>query len=70
MKYVICKKVEIGFGTVYNMKDKMDKTTTVKIRHSSLRLLRILAAVKDTTMIEVFDELVKDKIKELGVNVE
>ena len=52
------------------MNSMTDNITTVRIRHSSLRLLRVLAAVKDTTMIEVFDELVKEKIKELGVNVE
>ena len=48
----------------YDM-DKMkevDNYTTVKIKHSTLRLLKILAAIMDKPVLQTLDGLVKEKL--------
>ena len=41
---------------------EVDNYTTLKIKHSTLRLLKILAATLDKPMLQTLDGLVKEKL--------
>jgi len=45
-----------------------DKTVTAKLKQQTLRKLKVIAAIEQRTMMDLFDELVNNRLSEVSVS--